>query len=141
MNIREKVRGALRRIAGVSLGDAVAAEAMGLSAFNEKRRTAAALSILSTFGFPRSGTAWSWLYPKPTPANLRRFAETPVARKAINTIKDRIAGMKWRVQARRGRSLEELVDWKRTSACADRQSRATNLDVRSVRWRSRCWRT
>ena len=110
MNIREKVRGALRRIAGVSLGDAVAAEAMGLSAFNEKRRTAAAPSILSTFGFPRSGTAWSQGILKPTPANLRRFAETPVARKAINTIKDRIAGMKWRVQARRGRSLEELVD-------------------------------
>ncbi len=36
--------------------------------------------------------------PKPTPANLRRFAETPVARKAINTIKDRIAGMRWRIQ-------------------------------------------
>lgn len=40
--------------------------------------------------------------PKPTPANLRRFSETPVARKAINTIKDRIAGMKWRVQAKPG---------------------------------------
>ncbi|HEV8383932.1 MAG TPA: phage portal protein [Candidatus Acidoferrales bacterium] len=36
--------------------------------------------------------------PKPTPANLRRFAETPVARKAINCIKDRIAGMRWRIQ-------------------------------------------
>lgn len=36
--------------------------------------------------------------PKPTPFNLRRFAETPVARKAINTIKDRIAGMGWRIQ-------------------------------------------
>lgn len=48
--------------------------------------------------------------PKPTPANLRRFAETPVARKAINTIKDRIAGMHWRVQPRRGRSLDELPD-------------------------------
>jgi hypothetical protein len=42
--------------------------------------------------------------PKPTPVNLRRFAEMPVARKAINTIKDRIAGMQWRVQPRRGRS-------------------------------------
>lgn len=38
--------------------------------------------------------------PKPTTANLRRFAETPVARKAINTIKDRIAGMRWRVQVK-----------------------------------------
>jgi phage portal protein BeeE len=41
--------------------------------------------------------------PKPTPAALRRFSETPVARKAINTIKDRIAGMQWRIQ-RKGAS-------------------------------------
>jgi HK97 family phage portal protein len=107
MNIREKVRGALRRIAGVSLGDAIAA---GSSAFNEKRRTVALPSILNTYGFSRTGIAALNILPKPTPANLRRFAETPVARKAINTIKDRIAGMKWRVQARRGRSLEELPD-------------------------------
>lgn len=40
--------------------------------------------------------------PKPTPANLRRFSETPVARKAINTIKDRIAGMRWGVQPKDG---------------------------------------
>ncbi len=46
--------------------------------------------------------------PKPTPANLRRFAETPVARKAINTIKDRIAGMQWRIQPRRGRRIDEI---------------------------------
>ncbi len=30
--------------------------------------------------------------PKPTPANLRRFAEMPIARKAINTMKDRGGG-------------------------------------------------
>jgi phage portal protein BeeE len=36
--------------------------------------------------------------PKPTSFLLRHFSETPVARKAINTIKDRIAGMRWRVQ-------------------------------------------
>src|SRR5437868_13367652 len=70
----------------------------------QKRRTIALPSIFQNFG-PRAD-----VLPKPTPANLRRFAETPVARKAINTIKDRIAGMKWRVQARRGRSLEELPD-------------------------------
>jgi hypothetical protein len=46
--------------------------------------------------------------PKPSPVNLRKFAETPIARKAINTIKDRIAGMRWRVQPRHGRALEEL---------------------------------
>jgi phage portal protein BeeE len=41
--------------------------------------------------------------PKPTSFLLRHFSETPVARKAINTIKDRIAGMRWRVQ-RKGES-------------------------------------
>ena len=39
--------------------------------------------------------------PKPTPANLRRFAETPVARRAINVVKDRIAGMDWQVRPKR----------------------------------------
>jgi HK97 family phage portal protein len=38
--------------------------------------------------------------PKPTAANLRRFAETPVARRAINCIKDKIACMEWRIEAR-----------------------------------------
>ncbi len=47
------------------------------------------------------------LLPKRTPETLRRFAETPVARKAINTIKDRVAGMNWRIQPRRGRVLDE----------------------------------
>ena len=47
--------------------------------------------------------------PKPTPANLRRFSETPVARKAINTIKDRIATMRWRVQIKEG-GVQEATD-------------------------------
>src|SRR5262249_10119427 len=49
---------------------------------------------------PRSGGRQP--LPKPSPANLRRFGETPVARKAINTIKDRIAGMRWRIQVKGG---------------------------------------
>lgn len=40
--------------------------------------------------------------PKLTPATLRRFSETPVARKAINTIKDRVSGMRWRIQPKAG---------------------------------------
>jgi phage portal protein BeeE len=88
MNIRESLRGALRRIAGVRA--------------LEKRRTQPLPSILSTYS-PRTDAL-----PKPTPANLRRFAETPIARKAINTIKDRIAGMHWRVQPRKGRAVEEV---------------------------------
>lgn len=48
--------------------------------------------------------------PKPTPANLRRFAETPVARKAINTIKDQIAGMCWRVQRKDRDTVAATID-------------------------------
>ncbi|HUH63981.1 MAG TPA: phage portal protein, partial [Terracidiphilus sp.] len=54
------------------------------------------------------GLARAGVMPKPTPVNLRRFAEMPIARKAINTIKDRVAGMQWRIQPRHGRVLEEL---------------------------------
>jgi phage portal protein BeeE len=59
---------------------------------------------------PAAARAREQALPKPTPANLRRFAETPVARRAINCIKDRIAGMRWRVQPKNGRRAEELPD-------------------------------
>jgi len=81
------IRGALRR-----MGEIVSANKA------DKRRTMAMPSVLSHFGSRSEGL------PKPTPANLRKFAETPVARRAINTIKDRIAGMNWRVQPRKGRT-------------------------------------
>ena len=42
------------------------------------------------------------LLPKATPANLRRFAETPLPRRAINVIKDRIASLDWQVRLKRG---------------------------------------
>ncbi len=48
--------------------------------------------------------------PKATPANLRRFGETPVARKAINTIRDRLVGMRWDIQPRSSRQARELPD-------------------------------
>jgi len=40
--------------------------------------------------------------PKPTAQNLRRLAETPAARRAINYLKNRIASMNWQVVARPG---------------------------------------
>jgi len=80
----------MRRIAEVS-----SAKAEG------KRKTIALPSILSTYG-PRPD-----VMPKPTPINLRRFSETPVARRAINAIKDQIAGMRWRVQSRPGLAAPE----------------------------------
>ena len=61
-----------------------------------ERRTLALPAILSPVQFPGR------LLPKPTPMNLRRFAETPVVRRAINVIKDRIAAMDWQVRVRRG---------------------------------------
>jgi phage portal protein BeeE len=90
MNIPSLLRGVLRRIAGARAP--------------EGRRTLPVPSVLSAHG-PRPERL-----PKPTPHNLRRFAETPVARKAINTIKDRVAGMRWRIQPRNGRSLDDLPD-------------------------------
>ena len=48
--------------------------------------------------------------PKPTPANLRRFAETPVVRRAINVVKDRIACMDWQIRVRRGYETSEVID-------------------------------
>ncbi|MGB6191068.1 MAG: phage portal protein [Terracidiphilus sp.] len=50
------------------------------------------------------------LLPKPTPANLRRFAETPVVRRAMNVIKDRIAAMDWQVRVRRGFEPGDVAD-------------------------------
>ncbi len=85
----------MRRVAGVSL-DSEKVEG--------KRRTVALPSILNTYG-PRADS-----FPKPTPINLRRFSETPVARKAINTIKDRIVGMRWRIQPRPGRPPGAAAD-------------------------------
>jgi phage portal protein BeeE len=92
MNITEKLRGALRRAGG------------RVSAANDNpaRRTLPLPSILNTYT-PRQDPL-----PKPTARNLRRFAETPVARKAINTVKDRIAGMRWRVQPKAGRALTDI---------------------------------
>ena len=69
------------------------------------RRTVPLPSIL-TSGAPTLMRAG--VMPKPTPANLRRFAEMPIARRAINTIKDRVAGMQWRIEPRRGRMYPAL---------------------------------
>ncbi|MBZ5648314.1 MAG: phage portal protein [Acidobacteriia bacterium] len=91
MTIKETFLSALRRLGG---------------SVSDKRRTLALPSILNTYA-PR-GT--NGALPKCTPYNLRRFAETPIARKAINTIKDRVAGMRWRVQPKNGRALEELSE-------------------------------
>jgi hypothetical protein len=110
MNITNTLRGAMRRIAGVSFLNKVAsseslvAGSVPSGKIEGKRRTVPLPSILNTYG-PRADAM-----PKPTPMNLRRFSETPVARRAINTIKDRIAGMRWRVQSKPGAQAQPDAD-------------------------------
>jgi hypothetical protein len=109
MNMSNALRDAVRRVAGPSFlhlqwplrRPPSALQADGA----ESARRTVPLPTIFTPGAPTLARAG--VMPKPTPANLRRFAETPIARKAINTIKDRIAGMAWRIQPRRGRSVEE----------------------------------
>ena len=97
MKITEAVRGAWRRVAGVSSGSSS-------TQIEKRRRTSTLPSIFNSYG-PMNDAM-----PKPTPYNLRRFSEIPIARRAINCIKDRIAGMRWRVQPRQGYSLEAIPD-------------------------------
>jgi HK97 family phage portal protein len=77
--------------------------AAGAADAQPARKTLALPSILSPVQFPGR------LLPKPTPANLRRFAETPVVRRAINVVKDRIAAMDWQVRVRRGVRPDDLA--------------------------------
>ena len=67
------------------------------------RKTLALPAILSPVHFPGRHL------PKPTPMNLRKFAETPLVRRAINVIKDRIAAMDWQVRLRRGVRPEDVA--------------------------------
>ncbi len=94
MNLRHHLAALWRRAAArPGTSNALAAGAGDAEA---ARRTLALPSILTPVQYPGR------LLPKPTPVNLRRFAETPVVRRAINVIKDRIAAMDWQVRVRRG---------------------------------------
>ena len=116
MNMRNTLRGALRRIGQFppfslrenARGTLSTSPAALAAAGADAARKTVPLPTIFTPGAPTLVRAG--VMPKPTPTNLRRFAEMPIARKAINTIKDRIAGMQWRIQPRHGRALEELPD-------------------------------
>jgi HK97 family phage portal protein len=69
-----------------------------------KRKTLALPSILTPYRTPSNAL------PKPTPVNLRRFAETPLVRRAINVLKDRIASLDWQVRLKRGFSASEVAN-------------------------------
>ena len=69
-----------------------------------KRKTLGLPSILTPYRTPSNAL------PKPTPVNLRRFAETPLVRRAINVLKDRIASLDWQVRLKRGFSASEVAN-------------------------------
>jgi phage portal protein BeeE len=100
MGVRAAVKNFWERLAGV---DAAAGDAM-----KGERKTAMLPSILSPYN--PAGRLGQNALPKPTAANLRRFAETPVVRRAINVVKDKIASMDWQVRVRRGYSEVEVED-------------------------------
>jgi HK97 family phage portal protein len=75
---------------------AAGAERISIAAAEADRKTLALPAMLSPLIWPARHL------PKPTPINLRRFAETPIVRRAINIIKDRIAAMDWQIRLRRG---------------------------------------
>ena len=93
MKVQERVRGAW--------------QALTASAAPPQQRKTAALPSIFT---PYQGSGASAAIPRPTAANLRKFAETPVARRAINIVKDRISSMDWQIRIRRGCDPATVVD-------------------------------
>lgn len=83
MTIKDQWKRALARLAARGAAGSGNEHAAG------PRRTVALPSVLAPYAI--SGRP----LPRPTPVNLRRFAETPLVRRAINLIKDRIAAMDW----------------------------------------------
>jgi phage portal protein BeeE len=96
VKIREQWKQALALL-GAGRGEA------GRKEETAQRKTVALPSVLAPYSFP------SRALPKPTPANLRRFAETPVVRRAINLIKDRVASMDWQVRLKRDHDPEKVA--------------------------------
>ena len=91
-----KVTEQLRQIWRQAIGNPEGSDSAMQAQAEAERKTLALPAVLSPVQFPGRHL------PKPTPINLRRFAETPIVRRAINVIKDRIAAMDWQVRVRRG---------------------------------------
>jgi len=100
MGLGEVVKGLWSRVSGM---EAAAGE-------GGERKTAVAVGGWGSIFTPVMGSGMKALVPKPTAVNLRRFAETPVARRAINCIKDRIACMDWQILERQDAGPDEAGD-------------------------------
>lgn len=91
MGVKDSIRNAWKRFGA----EEIAARA------EPQRKTVALPSILAPYQAQRA-------LPKPTPANLRKFAETPLVRRAINLIKDRVASMDWQIRLKRDYSPDKV---------------------------------
>lgn len=98
MTIKEQWKHALARLGGAMRAQASPREDAA------QRKTVALPAVLGPYNFPAKAL------PKPTPANLRKFAETPVVRRAINLIKDRVASMDWQVRLKRDHTPGQVAD-------------------------------
>ena len=107
MGFSERVKDAWDVLAGgAGRLQAQAREDDGRFRKEAERKAGPLPSVLTPYG--RVGGMASM--PKPTAANLRRFAETPVARRAINLVKDRVSSMDWQIRVRRGYDAAEMPD-------------------------------
>ncbi len=112
MGMRERVRRVWRALAEVDAGAVIEVGRKEVG-----RKTAALPSVLSPYQRPGwdAGQIQNRAFGqnpagKPTAVNLRRFAEMPVARRAINLVKDQIASMDWQIRVRRGYDLAAVPD-------------------------------
>ena len=112
MSVKDSIRSAWRRLGGV--------EARMAADPAVQRKTVALPSIFSPY--PSAQRA----LPKPTPANLRKFAETPVVRRAINLIKDRVASLDWQVRLKRDYTPHKVGYAARKAAILRRTLEAPN---------------
>ncbi|MBV8629821.1 MAG: phage portal protein [Silvibacterium sp.] len=94
VSVKESIRSAWRRLSGIEVRTA--------ADLPVQRKTVALPSIFGPY--PSAQRA----LPKPTPANLRKFAETPVVRRAINLIKDRVASLDWQIRLKRDWKTEKV---------------------------------
>lgn len=99
---------------------------------------------LPQMGWPAVLSPWrpganAGTLPKATPQNLRRLAEQPVVRRAVNVVKDRISSMEWQVRLK----PEAVADALTASGCdccgACSVSRIRRTAFAALR--SRCWKT
>ncbi len=111
MSFGERVRDVWEVLASVEAGRAKKGEAVKAAAKDagKERKTVPLPSILTPYPYVGQASNQASM-PKPTAVNLRRFAETPVARRAINLVKDRIASMDWQVRVRRGYDAASIPD-------------------------------